>query len=309
MSADNSKAPGLFLVLTAFAIIYIVWGSTYFFIHIAIKDFSPFILGAMRFILAGSIMILWCLYKREKVFDWHVIKHAAVSGLFLLFVGNGVVIWAEQTQPSALVAILVSGAPIWFVLLDRPNWKINFKNLSVIIGLITGFGGVIMLFYEKTQHLISTKGNYTELGVLVLLIIGSMSWAIGSIYSKKHSSGKNTAVNTAWQMLIAGVAFIPLCLINGEIKTFSIQEISFTSWMAALYLVIFGSLIAFSAYIWLLKVRPAAQVSTYAYVNPVVAVLLGVFFANEKITLIQYSGLAIILTSVLLINLARYKRQ
>lgn len=295
------------LVILAFAIVYIVWGSTYFFIHIAVNGIPPFMLGAFRFISAGLLMLLWSLYKREKVFDLKTIKHAAISGVLLLLVGNGVVIWVEQYQPSALVAILVSGAPLWFVVLDKPNWPANFKSRSTLLGLFTGFCGVFLLFYEKINAMYSIGGENAEIGMLVLLVVGSMAWAGGSLYSKHYSSARKASVNTTWQMLIAGIAFIPGSLISGEFNHFQWREVSTDSWMAAIYLVIFGSLAAFSAYVWLLSVRPATQVSTYAYVNPVVAVLLGVFFADEHISLLQILGLATILTSVLLINLSKYR--
>lgn len=299
--------PSIPLVIFAFAIVYLVWGSTYFFIHIAVQDIPPFMLGSFRFIIAGLIMLFWCLLRGEKLFELKHIKHAAISGVLLLLIGNGVVIWVEQYQPSALVAILVSGAPLWFVVLDKANWSVNFKTRSTIVGLLIGFGGVILLFYEKIVALFTSGGNTAEIGLLLMLVVGSIAWAGGSLYSKHHSAGSNAAVNTTWQMLIAGIAFVPGSLINGEFSDFQWQEVSGNAWLAAIYLILFGSVAAFSAYIWLLNVRPATQVSTYAYVNPVVAVLLGVFIANEKISFLQLLGLATILTSVLLINMAKYR--
>ncbi|MGV8878931.1 MAG: EamA family transporter [Sphingobacteriaceae bacterium] len=305
-TAKNSAA--LPLVILAYAIVYIVWGSTYFFIHIAVEDIPPFILGAFRFTTAGIVMFLWSLYKREKVFDLKTIKHAAVGGILLLLIGNGVVIWVEQYQPSALVAILVSGSPLWFVILDKPNWHINFKSRNTLLGLLMGFGGVILLFYEKINALYLAGGEHAQIGLLVLLVIASMAWAGGSLYSKHYSLGSKASVITTWQMLIAGILFIPGSIISGEYNNFNWREVSSGSWMAAVYLVIFGSLAAFSAYVWLLSVRPATQVSTYAYVNPVVAVLLGVLFANEQVSLVQLLGLGTILMSVLLINLSKYRQ-
>lgn len=306
-AAMKSQKASPIIVALAFAIVYVVWGSTYFFIRIALEDIPPFILGAFRFIAAGIIMFVWCLFKKEKLFDLPTIKHAAVSGILLLFVANGAVIWVEQTLPSALVAILVSAAPLWFVLLDKSRWTENFNNLSTISGLLIGFAGVIILFYEKVLGSFNGSGQSTDVLSLLFLILGSIAWAAGSLYSKSKSTNSSASVTTVWQMLIAGVVFLPGAALNKEFASFNIASISQNTIYALIFLVLFGSIAAFSAYVWLLQVRPATQVSTYAYVNPVVAVLLGVFFASEKISGLQILGLMIILTSVLLINLAKYR--
>jgi len=144
---------------------------------------------------------------------------------------------------------------------------------------------------------------------MILLLFGAIAWAGGSLYSKYKPAQGSIIVISTWQMLAAGIAFIPGILIRGEFNGFQWQEVPYESWMSLIYLVTMGSIAGFSAYVWLLQVRTAMQVSTYAYVNPVVAVLLGVFFANEKITGIQIAGLIIILGSVLLINMAKYRRE
>jgi len=302
-NTKGSKAPA-FMVVVAFATVYLVWGSTYFFIQKAIHGFPPFILGALRFSLASAIMLGWCMYNREKVFIWQNIKHALVSGLLLLFIGNGAVIWVEQFLPSALVAILVSSAPIWFVLLDRPKWGENLHNKATIAGLLVGFAGVIILFYKNMLSAFSSGGSQLEMGGMALLIFGAMSWAGGSLYSKYFSKG-SASVNSAWQMMAASLAFAICSFLNGEHHTFNWASVPSDAWRAITYLVIFGSIAGYSAYVWLLEVRPATQVSTYAYVNPVVAVLLGVVFANENISLLQVAGLVVILFSVLMINMAK----
>ena len=305
---NKSNASPL-LVIIAFAFIYIVWGSTYFFIKIALEGFPPFILGAIRFIIAGFLMMAWCIIRGEEVFIKKNIKAAVISGILMLFVGNGVVVWVEQYMPSAMVAIVLSAAPIWFVLLDKENWLLNFKSKSVIAGLIIGFIGVILLFSEHVHTMFSTRGNSIQLICMFLLIMGSISWAGGSLYSKKNLLTGSAAVNTSWQILAGGFAFIPGVFFRGEINEFHWENISTNAWLSLIYLILMGSIAGFTAYVWLLKVRPATQVSTHAYVNPVVAVLLGVFFANEKITFMQIIGLVVILGSVMLINLAKYNQE
>ena len=295
------------MVLLAFAIVYLVWGSTYFFIQKAVAGFPPFMLGALRFLLSGMLMTFWCIMKGEKLFGIPNIKHAIISGILLLFFGNGIIIWVEQTIPSGVAAITVSSAPLWFILLDKPKWSENFRSRSIVAGMLIGLAGVLLLFSEQVSE--AMKGNGVQIGTMILLLIASIAWAGGSLYSKYKSSEGSTIVNSSWQMMAAGIAFLPGMLIRGEMNGFEWENVSSDAWLSLLYLITMGSIAGFSAYVWLLKVRPAMQVSTYAYVNPVVAVLLGVFFAGEKISLTQILGLITILGSVLLINMARYRRE
>lgn len=307
--ANVKKSAPLIIVYLAFAIVYVVWGSTYFFIQKALAGFPPFILGSFRFIVAGLLLITWCKLTGKEIFDRKTIKHAAVSGILMLGIGNGIVIWVEQFIPSGLVAIMVASAAIWFVILDKPKWKENLSSTSTVTGLIVGFIGVILLFGEQLIHILNTNQSTTQIVGIVLLILGPIAWAGGSLYSKyKSDPNSSVSVNTAWQMIAAGIAFIPGSIFSSEFKHFNWQNIPLDAWLSIIYLIIFGSIAAFSAYVWLLKVRPATQVSTYAYVNPVVAVLLSLCFTSEKITLIQIAGLVVILGSVLLINLAKYRQ-
>jgi drug/metabolite transporter (DMT)-like permease len=294
------------MVIVAFATVYIVWGSTYFFIQKVVHEIPPFFMGTLRFGTAGILLLIWCIIKGENVWNLKQIKHAAISGALMLFIGNGAVIWTEQTLASSLVAVLVSAAPLWFVVLDKPKWNENFKSRETIVGLIVGFAGVVLLFSESTINAFSA-GNAFQFFGLVIIIIGSISWSGGSIYAKYKSTG-STSVNTAWQMIAGGIAFLPFAFISGENKNFQWQAVSISTWLDLAYLIFFGSLAAYTAYVWLLKVRPATQVSTYAYVNPVVAVLLGVFIAGETMSLLQIAGLVIVLISVFLINRSKYRQ-
>lgn len=308
MNTLIKKPASPLLVILAFAIVYIVWGSTYFFIQLAMVSFPPFLLGAVRFLIAGIIMMVWARLKGELLFVKRDIKHAAVSGILMLFIGTGAVIWVEQYLPSAMVAIMISSGPLWFILLDKPKWAQNFRSKATIGGLVLGFTGIILLFSEKIIGTFSTAGNQHDLSGVLILIVGSIAWAGGSLYSKHYSTTGSVSVNIAWQMLAAGIVFIPGSLINGELRQFDWEAITPGAWMSVWYLVIFGSIAGFSAYVWLLKVRSATQVSTHAYVNPVVAILLGVFFANEHISLLQILGLVVILGSVLIITLVKYRK-
>lgn len=307
-SSGEESSVSTINVILAFATVYIVWGSTYFFIQKAVHSFPPFMLGALRFSASAFIMLIWCIYKKEKVFETKQIMHAVIGGLLLLFIGTGVVIWVEQYMPSAVVAIMLSSSPLWFVLLDKPKWSQNLSSKSTILGIIIGFTGVVLLFYKSIIASISGESTI-EAGGMLFVTLGAISWAGGSLYSKYYSSGSSAIVNSTWQMLAAAAAFTIGCLFRGEQKGFKIESVTAEAWWAVVYLVIFGSIAGFSAYVWLLKVRPATQVSTYAYVNPVVAVLLGVIFAGEQISALQIFGLAVILLSVMMINLAKYRKE
>ena len=305
-ATDKSASP--ILVIIAFATVYIVWGSTYFFIQMAIHGIPPLLMGAMRFFAAGSLLLIWCAIKGEKLFNRASIATTAITGILLLCGGNGAVIWVEQKLPSAMVAILVSAAPIWFVLLDKQNWGINFKSKSTVAGLIVGFAGVILLFGEQLGGIFAGGSVASKLPGMLLLILGSISWSSGSLYAKHHPTEGSGAVNVAWQMIIAGLLFLPGSWLNNEFDNFSLSQVPLKAWGALSYLIVFGSIAAYSAYVWLLQVRPATQVSTYAYVNPVIAVILGMFFAGEHVSILQISGLIVILGSVLLINLSKYRK-
>jgi drug/metabolite transporter (DMT)-like permease len=310
MTSSTNKSASPLLVIIAFATVYIVWGSTYFFIQMGLNGgIPPLLMGAMRFTIAGLLMLVWCVIKGEKIFIKKSIITSAIVGILLLCGGNGAVIWAEQKLPSAMVAILVSSAPIWFVLLDSHNWSVNLRNRSTILGLIVGFAGVILLFGEQLSGTFGGGSFGSKLPGMILLIFGSIAWSSGSLYSKHHPSDGSAAVNVAWQMIIAGLVFGSGTFINHEFDHLQWQLIPLQSWLALGYLIVFGSIAAFSAYVWLLQVRPATQVSTYAYVNPVIAVILGVLFAHEHISMMQITGLVIILGSVLLINLSKYRKE
>lgn len=301
------------MVITAYAMVYIVWGSTYFFIHKALAGFEPFMLGAVRFTFAGLLMLLWCLYKGYKVFDWSVIKGAGFTGLMLLFVDTGIIIWVEQFLASGFVAIMGASTPIWFVLLDKAKWKENFRSLPILAGLFLGFLGVMMLFGDQLASSADSTQRSTNLGGMLLLIFGAVAWTVGSLFSKYFTgsakqANTNSTVNTGWQIFIAGVAFIVAAVVRGEAGRFDASAVPAEAWWSILYLVGFGSIVAYSSYIWLLKVRPATEVSTYAYVNPIVAVVLSVLFTDERVSSVQIIGLFVILLSVFLMNWNAYMK-
>lgn len=290
-------------IVVAYFLIYVVWGSTYYFIGVALKGFPPFILGALRFTAAGLLLLIWCWFQGEPVLKKNLIKKSAISGVVLLFIDMAVVMLAQEYVSSSLVAIIASSTAIWIMALDMPMWKKNFRNPAIILGIGLGFLGVVMLYVEQFDF-DNQLVKHSEYGVL-LLVFGCISWALGTLYAKYRSSGAekiNAFAGSAWQMIFASVAFWICVLINGDIQNTDFTAIQKKSWFSLAYLVVFGSIMAYSAYIWLLKVRPATEVATHAYVNPFVAVFLGVTLGKENVTWIQIIGLLVILFSMMLIN-------
>ena len=289
-------------ILIAYFLIYVVWGSTYFFIGVALKGFPPFLLGALRFTIAGLILLGICLKRGESVFKKRLIKKSAISGIVLLFIDMAVVMLAQQYVSSSLVAIIASSVAIWIMALDAKMWKSNFRSPAVVTGVVIGFIGVMALYVEQLQ--LDAASEKREYGVLILMF-GCLSWAIGTLYAKYRSSREeevNAFAGSAWQMLFASAMFWLFTLVRGEFINTDFASVPASAWYSLIYLIIFGSLLAYSAYVWLLKVRPATEVATHAYVNPFIAVFFGVVFGREDVTWIQIAGLIVILLSVALIG-------
>lgn len=290
-------------IIIAYFLIYVVWGSTYYFIGVALRGLPPFLLGAFRFTAAGLLLLAWCWYRGEPIFKKSLIKKSAISGIVLLFIDMAVVMLAQQYVSSSLVAIIASSTAIWIMALDAPMWKKNFRSPTVITGIIIGFLGVLMLYVEQFS-LDGQTHEHTEYGVL-LLVVGCISWALGTLYAKYRSSGEeevNAFAGSAWQMLFASAMFWLCAAVNGDITGTDLSAVPTTSWYSLVYLIICGSIMAYSAYVWLLKVRPATEVGTHAYVNPFIAVFIGTTFGHEHVTWIQIAGLIIILLSVFFIQ-------
>lgn len=288
-------------IVIAYFLIYVVWGSTYYFIGVALKDFPVFLLGALRFSAAGMLLLIICYLRKEMIFRKKLILKSAISGIVLLFIDMAVVMLAQRYVSSSLVAIIASSTAIWIMFFDIPMWKSNFRRPMIIWGIIVGFGGVAMLYAEQLQT-ISFQGR--QYGIL-LLIGGCMSWALGTLYTKYKScqeENQNSFSGSAWQMLFASGMFWICSLLSDDLADIHFSKIGISSWLSLFYLITFGSILAYSAYVWLLKIRPATEVATHAYVNPFIAVVLGVFLGKENVSWVQLIGLIIILLGVMLIN-------
>ena len=306
-SGTEAGEPSRTKVYLAFAAIYIIWGSTYFFIREALDGFPPFMLGGIRFLVAALLMFGWCVATGVSIKPGVDLKNAAITGFLLCFVGNGAVVWVEQSIASSVVAIVIAVAPLSFIVMDRPQWKVNFRSWSTLLGVVAGFAGVLLLFSEKIALQLQATEVTAEFSAMFILLLGIIGWPAGSIYAKYHPASMPNMVNSGWQMLVGAFFFLLVSAGRGEWTNMAWSAVPTTAWLSLAYLIVFGSIIGFSAYVWLLQVRPATQVSTYAYVNPVVAVLLGVFVGSEVLGWREFAGLVIILGGVLLINLARYR--
>src|SRR5450432_1907939 len=215
MNLNPAKTPGTLSVVLAFLTVYIVWGSTYFFILKALSGFPPFLLGGIRFTLSGLIIMVWALWKKENLLDRATIQSAAISGFFILFLGNGTVIFVEQYVGSAWVAIIISAAPLWFVLYDKRNWKENFNSKSILSGLFLGLIGIFLLFLPNISKSFKTDNNPYESIALLAIILCSMSWVVGSLFVKYKKYPSKAIVNTTWQLFFSGIYFFIGAAITG----------------------------------------------------------------------------------------------
>ena len=301
VAAQVVASSARWLVLSAFAIVYLVWGSTYLAIRFALETLPPFSMAAARFLVAGGAMYVFARVVGGAAAptraEW---KTTAIVGVLLLVFGNGLVVWSELRVPSGMAALVVGVVPCCTVLVDwlRPHG--TRPGGRVVMGLVLGLAGLFVLI---GPDLIMGGGRADYVGVAAL-IIASFTWSLGSVYSRHAPMPRSPVLATAMEMLAASVGLAILALLHGDFTTHAGATISWVSIAGWLYLVVFGSIVAFTAYVWLLQVSTPARVSTYAYVNPVVAVLLGFAIADEPLTTRMLVAAAVIVSGVVLITLA-----
>jgi drug/metabolite transporter (DMT)-like permease len=282
-------------LIAGFATVYVLWGSTYLAIRIGVGTIPPFIMGAVRFLIAGTVLYLAVRPRgRPTLAQW---KSAAIVGTLLLVLGNGAVMWAEQVVPSGIASPIGAVVPLWMVLLDWGRRGGKRPTVMVMAGVVLGLAGLAIL----VNPFASSATAVDRTGAIVLMG-ASLAWAAGSIYSKHAPQHPKPLVGPAMQMLAGGVGLAILSVLSGELLHFEPRAISTSSMLALLYLVIFGSLVGYSVYIWLLRVATASAVSTYAYVNPVVAVFLGWLILSEPLTPRTLVAATIIVGAVALIT-------
>ncbi len=292
-------------VIASFAAVYVIWGSTYLAIRYAVESMPPLLMVGSRFALSGTILYAWSRARgaaKPTAAEW---RTASVTGFLLICIGNGSVAWAERRVPSGLAALLVAVVPLWMVLLDwiRPGGM--RPRAPVVAGVIVGLVGLAVLVGRDSFS--GGNGGVDALGAGVL-VAASMGWAIGSVYNRHGARPESASMSTALQMIAGSVALLVLGFLLGEPRELDVSSISLASWLGWIYLVTFGALIGFTAYIYLLNHVSPAKAATYAYVNPIVAVLLGWAVAGEPVTPRTMVAAAIILGGVAMITIARGRR-
>jgi drug/metabolite transporter (DMT)-like permease len=287
-------------VAIALLAVYVCWGATYLAMRIAVVEIPPHLMAAFRFLIAGVLLYAWVRYRGVKpptLIQW---RSAFVVGAFLLVAANASVAWAEQRVPSGLTALLVASVPLWMVGMDWGRGG-GRPASQVIAGLALGIFGVGLLV---APSLVGHAQTIDRVGA-VILILASASWAWGSIYSKSAPLPESPFMATAQEMIAGGVLLLLTAAIAGQFHGFRPSHVSVRAWVSLLYLIVFGSLIGFTAYIWLLNSTSVARAGTYAYVNPVVAVILGWAVLAEPITTLTIVAALVIVVAVALVNSAK----
>jgi len=290
--------PSRGLVIAAFAAVYVIWGSTYLGIRIAITSIPPFIMAGSRFLLAG--IILYAIMRMSGVAK-PACKHwrgATVIGVLLLLGGNGAVSWAQQRVPTGITALIVAAVPLWIMLMDWLRPRGNRPTFLVFLGLCIGFAGVLMIVTSRNQlgvRIVDHVGG-------VVLLLATLSWAFGSVYSRHAEKPDSALLAIAMQMIAGGISQLLAGLALGETRQFHPMAITSASAWSFVYLTLIGSLVGFTAYVWLLQVSTPAKVSTYAYVNPIIAVLLGYLVLSEPFPKSVAMSGALVLAAVVLIT-------
>lgn len=286
-------------IYLAYLAVCIIWGSTYLAIRIGVSEFPPTLFAGIRFLAAGALMFAFSVYKGLKLpANFSEAMKISVVGLFLLLGGNGCVVWAETRVNSGVASLLVATVPLFMVLIELflPNRpRLNLKGW---IGLLVGFGGVGLLVFPNSQ------GSSSDIFGIILLLIGAFSWAMGSVYSKSFKATSSIIPNIAIQMLAGGLGLLIAGTCFGE---FSKLNVTSKGLGAILYLIFFGSIIGYSCYVYILQKWPAAKAGTYAYVNPLVAVILGALILNETFSLSVVISTVVILGGVILVQTSKTK--
>jgi drug/metabolite transporter (DMT)-like permease len=279
----------------ALAVVYVVWGSTYLGIDLAVRTIPPFLMAAARFLVAGGLLYVWAIRRGDRG-DRPTARHWVSAFLIaapMLAVGNAAVGWAEQTLDTGTASLIIASVPLWMALLDRVFYAQRLAR-AIVLGLVIGFAGVGLLVAPGGAGGAGSRAAF-------VLVFSSLAWATGSLYSRRSPQPHRPLVSAAMQMLAGGLMLTVVAAVSGELGRVHPSAISLESWLGLAYLVAAGSLLGFTAYMWLLRVAPTSLVGTYAYVNPVVAVLLGTVVLGESLSWRKLVGGGIIVASVALI--------
>jgi len=299
--------PNQYLPHLAYAAICIIWGTTYLAASIALKaGFSPFILGTIRFLIAGMLLLAAGLISRKLEFNSSSILKNLTLGIIMMGGGQGLIFWAQQYISSGYAATLEASLPLWFVILDKQNRKSYFQNKLVIMGLLLGFIGVVLLFLKQINNLSSMTFIQSIYGSTAI-ILSCICWVGPSLYYSRNFKKSALLNDLCWQIFGGMLCCIAVSSLTGEWIKFNVSNLSSNGWLGVIYLALAGSIGAFVSYHWLLRQWPAARVGTYAYINPLIAVVLGYFVLSESINFYQLIGMVFILVAAFIVN--KYKAE
>jgi drug/metabolite transporter (DMT)-like permease len=299
-----SVRPASWKILLAFAIIYLVWGSTYLAIRIGVREIPPFLMAGLRFTAAGLALWAWMRVTGVPSPTWVEWRGATVLGSLMFLVDYACLFWAEQRVPSGVSAVILAVIPVFITLLEIAFLRTQRLTARLALGLLIGIVGVMVLMNPS-----SALGEAPlDRGGGIALLVSCCGWSIGTVVSRRLVLPASKAMSAAAQMLSGGVQLLALAALSGEFMHFRAQDISRTAWVSLIYLIIAGSIVAFTAYVWLLHYESPTKVGTYAYVNPVVAVILGAVLGGEGIGRRTILGMALILVSVVAITTMKAKQ-
>lgn len=302
----KTKVNSVYVAGIALLSVYLFWGGTYAGMKVAIETMPPFLMAGIRFFAAGAVLYIVSRLsgaKRPARREW---SSSAIVGALLLLGGNGLVAWSEQRVSSSIASLIVAAVPVWMMLMGWFGRGGKRPNTGVIAGIVLGLLGIAVLVFQPGQ---GENGTATDVTGIITLLAASISWAAGSMYSRSARMPDSPLMSTAAQMLTGGTLLIIFSYFTGDWSKLDVPGISLRSYAALGYLIAFGSIIGYTAYIWLLKNADAALVSTYAFVNPVVAVLLGWLLVGEQLTVNTLTAAVIIIAAVVLVTIFRGRPQ
>ncbi len=300
---DGPSHRPAWLVLLAFAIIYFVWGSTFLAIRVGVREVPPFLLAGMRFLIAGVVLCGWMRLKGTNsptVREW---GSATLLAVLIFVLDYGLLFWAERRIPSGIAAVMMATIPVFMVLSEILIMKTQRLTPRLALALTVGIAGVAVL----VSHSVNFGDAPIDPVGAAALIVAALSWSVASVLTRKLPLPSAKAMSSGAQMLTGGVLLTVTAAVLGEFRGFHVQLVSTRAWLALAYLIVAGSIIGFTAYVWLIHHESPTKVGTYAYVNPVVAVLVGYFFGGEAINVRTIAGTILVLVSVVVITTTRQK--
>src|SRR3984893_5649147 len=296
MEADTHRPT--WKTFLAFAIIYFVWGSTFLAIRVGVREVPPFLLAAMRFLVAGLVLYGWMIAQGERSPTWRQWRSASFLAILIFVVDYGLLFWSEQRVPSGIAAVMLATIPVFMALSEIIFLRTQRLTGRLAFALLVGIGGVAVLMSRS----LNLGGTPIDRVGAIALIVSSMSWSVASVLTRKLPLPPSKVMSSGAQMLAGGVFLALTAAALGEFRNFHPSTVSRGAWLALLYLIVAGSIIGFTAYVWLLHHESPTKVGTYAYVNPIVAVLVGYFLGGEELTTRTMLGSLCILVSVVVIT-------